>query len=427
MQGYNHIAGGLVFTGLFSSFHDVNIFEKPEYLALTVAASLLPDIDHPGTLIGRLFYPLAKFISTKVGHRTFTHSVFFWLGIVALVRIVELAYASEAIYSVIVFYAILSHDVFDMVTKTGVAFFYPFSTRPCVLPGNPDMRMRTSDIRAEGIVFVVFSCLLFTCQSLFAKGFWQTYNQAFSTFSHIDRETKRKNDYLNITFLDPKKDSVAGMFVGAKDAEFYIFNESGFLHYPKTDCKFLTFEHSGKVRKPQEYAVIDVSLDSIRKHLRQNFIKMELQSSVEMYYRDGALQKSGKIITIDYIKGFDFFLSPQIDNPSDHSDEIEILLSRIRNEESRFNRELDAISNEISQLQGEYNQNEREYNYMSDYEKGLWVKKRQNINSDIKRLQQERSRKIPPNLETDYIRLRYLQEKSQTPKEPSFSGSFVVL
>ena len=44
--------------------------------ALASLAALLPDIDHPESLIGRVFLPLSKYIQRKYGHRTVTHSVF---------------------------------------------------------------------------------------------------------------------------------------------------------------------------------------------------------------------------------------------------------------------------------------------------------------------------------------------------------------
>ncbi len=56
MQGYNHVAGGLVFTGIFASFHDVNVLSSPGLISATVAASLLPDIDHTRSAIGKTFY-----------------------------------------------------------------------------------------------------------------------------------------------------------------------------------------------------------------------------------------------------------------------------------------------------------------------------------------------------------------------------------
>ena len=54
MTSINHVAGGIAFTGVFSSFWNLNIFEKPEYLIATVVFSVLPDIDHTKSPIGKL-------------------------------------------------------------------------------------------------------------------------------------------------------------------------------------------------------------------------------------------------------------------------------------------------------------------------------------------------------------------------------------
>lgn len=37
MQGYHPIAGGLVFTGVFTNFHDVNVLSRPGLIGATVA------------------------------------------------------------------------------------------------------------------------------------------------------------------------------------------------------------------------------------------------------------------------------------------------------------------------------------------------------------------------------------------------------
>ncbi|MDA2934071.1 metal-dependent hydrolase, partial [Acidobacteria bacterium AH-259-D05] len=54
-----------------------------EGLAVTAAGSLLPDIDTPTSSIGRPFFPLARWINQKIGHRTLTHS-FLGMAIFAL-------------------------------------------------------------------------------------------------------------------------------------------------------------------------------------------------------------------------------------------------------------------------------------------------------------------------------------------------------
>jgi len=65
MTAPNHVTGGIVFTGLFCSFFSVNIFANPLFIGMTIFGSLLPDIDHTKSWIGKLFYPIAKWLSVN--------------------------------------------------------------------------------------------------------------------------------------------------------------------------------------------------------------------------------------------------------------------------------------------------------------------------------------------------------------------------
>ena len=47
MSNINHIAGGIVLTGIFTSFWDINVLSKTWYLITCIFFSLFPDIDHP--------------------------------------------------------------------------------------------------------------------------------------------------------------------------------------------------------------------------------------------------------------------------------------------------------------------------------------------------------------------------------------------
>jgi inner membrane protein len=424
MQSFNHIAGGITFTGLFASFSDINIFEKPEYIAITIVAAILPDIDHTKSLIGKAAYPLAKWISIKFGHRTVTHSLLFLLGILLIVKFLEIMYGISNKYSTIVFYALLSHNVFDMVTKQGVAFWYPISTRPCVLPGNPGMRLRTNDLKSEAIIFVIFCSLILFCQPLFANGFWQQYNKTFLTYSHIERETRRRTDYLNVKFLNAQKDTIGGMHITDIGSEFIILKGNNFEIYPKEDCKFVSLAHSGKQRKPKAIQIINVSTDSLKKHLKQPILKLQIQSNVDLTYFDGVAQKTAKTIEKEYVSNFDFFTQAP-DNTKD-AVEIQTLEIRIREEQSRYNREIQIIQNEIADLKYDFRTGESRFPSMSDYEKGNWVRKRQDIKSDIEKLTRDISRKIPPGIEADLIRLNALKGQLNA-NEEKLSANITIL
>jgi inner membrane protein len=76
MTAPNHITGGIVFTGLFL-FFPLIFFANPIFISVTILGSLLPDIDHTKSWIGKSVYPIAKWLSRNYGHRTITHSIFF--------------------------------------------------------------------------------------------------------------------------------------------------------------------------------------------------------------------------------------------------------------------------------------------------------------------------------------------------------------
>ena len=84
MTAPNHVIGGYTLTGIIGSISGINILEQVELLPIIFIASLLPNIDHPKTIMGRLFRPISKMINRKYGHRTITHSllVLIVLGVV---------------------------------------------------------------------------------------------------------------------------------------------------------------------------------------------------------------------------------------------------------------------------------------------------------------------------------------------------------
>lgn len=346
------------------------------------------------------------------------------IAVLIIIKAIEFFYLVGNTYSIIVFYALLSHNVFDMVTRQGVAFWYPFSTRPCVLPANPEMRLRTNDIRSEAVVFMVFCSLILFCQPLFANGFWQSYNKTFMTYSHIERETKRKDDYLNITFVSPQLDTLSGLFVGEQGADFVIFGADGFTFHPKSDCKYLDFKHSGKIRKLETLQVLGVSADSMKVHLSQPMVKMQLQSNIDLEYFEGVTRKVAKSIEKEYIQNFDFYIEQQ-DNTRDLL-EIETLELRIAEQQNNYNREVRLVQNEIGDLESEYSTGEFKYPQKSNYEKGLWVARRRDIQNQLTRLNRDKSRILPPTLEADYLRLNNLKSNI-TEQKVLLSGSFVRL
>lgn len=91
----------------------------------TVFGSLLPDIDHPKSFLGRRLSFLSRFLYKSIGHRTLTHSLIFISTLsVLLVKVGSLSLALGLLLGM------LSHILLDLFSfGDGVAFLYPFYTK----------------------------------------------------------------------------------------------------------------------------------------------------------------------------------------------------------------------------------------------------------------------------------------------------------
>ncbi len=238
MTAPNHLAGGVIFTGLFCSFFSVNIFASPLFIATTLIGSLLPDIDHTKSWIGKSVFPLAKWLSKNYGHRTVTHSIFFLIGIYLISIFVEKNFREDYSVSTILLFAILSHLIFDMVTVAGIPLFYPFFKNPCVLPANPDMRIRSGNIRQEGIILFIFCFLSFFMQDLFVNGFWSTVNNNFNDVKHQIKEYKKSPYALKIEYdyhIYQNHYKGTGELIQATENELFILDDGKILTLKKDE------------------------------------------------------------------------------------------------------------------------------------------------------------------------------------------------
>lgn len=236
MTAPNHIAGGIVFTGIFCSFFSINIFASPVFIVATVLGSLLPDIDHTKSWIGKSVFPIAKWLSRNYGHRTITHSIFFLLLIYFISLFIDKLFFTDTSISTIILFSVLSHLIFDMVTLAGIPLFYPFYKNPCVLPANPDMRIRSGNIRQEGIILFIFCFLSFFLMDLFQNGFWSTINNNFNDVKHQISEYKKSTNALNIEYdytIYQNNLKGNGILLQATNDEIFILDNKQILSLKK--------------------------------------------------------------------------------------------------------------------------------------------------------------------------------------------------
>lgn len=280
----NHIAGGIVFTGIFSAISGVNIFTSPWLIGMTVFGSMIPDIDTPKSPIGRLVLPLSRWINRVHGHRTITHSFLFLFCWVLVIGIIEHFFTGNSHYNIVFIYAFLSHLILDMVTKSGVFCFYPWIRhRPAVIPGDQNLRMSTRNKKAEITVFTFFCLMAWFLAPLFQNGFWTSYNRTFGTIAHLGSEFRKSEDLLKVEYkfrVASNTYTGHGFCIEASDSKVTLIEDEGnFLQISKADMTILSLipEHTGKLWSFKTDYFIGVSADSLNHLVDDKFI-MELST-----------------------------------------------------------------------------------------------------------------------------------------------------
>ena len=127
------------------------------FYACTVFGALLPDIDEPGSYIGRKFPIFSHIFSAFISHRGFTH--FLIIPITLLI----IAYTNENQILKLVLYGIaigvFAHTCGDMFTKGGIkGFFFPFFMKRTIGLLPKTFRFYTGSI-IESIFIVVLLIL----------------------------------------------------------------------------------------------------------------------------------------------------------------------------------------------------------------------------------------------------------------------------
>lgn len=277
----NHVAGGIVITGVFSSFVGFNILESIPAIATVIVASIFPDIDHPSSLIGKTLLPISKFLNKRFGHRTLTHSLLGFLIFTCLFAISNNYLFPSHQLTTIAAIAYASHIILDMMTKAGVILFYPFLKNPCVMPGQPQMRFKTGDLRTETMIFSFFTLMGIFLYPLMSNGFWTQYNRTFGTPAHLVSEFQ-KSDNLLLVHWKIKQGTAelqsAGYCISAESpSKIYLIDQTTEQIHQLEGIVLSTIpEHTNKTLNFQPISFVNISTDSLNYLLTQNYFR-ELQ------------------------------------------------------------------------------------------------------------------------------------------------------
>lgn len=402
MKAPNHITGGLLFTGIFASLSGINIFSSPWLVLTSLIASLLPDIDHPKSIVGRLVKPISKWLNRHYGHRTITHSAFVLILSTVVFSLFEKVIADQTSLSLTFFYSYLSHLLLDMMTLQGVPLLYPFFRNPFVLPANPRFRLRTGDMKAETIIFCTFITLSIFLRPLFQNGFWTSYNRLFGTLKHLSAEFSRSDDLLEVAYLARKgSESIEGKgycieatptkVVLVENNEFVILNKKE-LHIEK-----VIPTHTGLKFYFETTAFNNISIDSLNNLINPinlsipvNLInKINLNANQKIQITHNHQITSTKTFKVEYLHQFQVGESGNLSplegsrrgtflyKPNPRIPILETKLQQLQTKNQTLNqnwqehlRQLDQLK---SQINLEFNLSHKEYLYQQ-YQKAMKIK-----------------------------------------------------
>lgn len=274
----NHIAGGFCLTGFVASvFFSINVLASPATLAAVIFGSIIPDVDNPKSLAGKIFYPIAKLIHKKAGHRTLTHSLLCIVLVAFVSSTIEKTFLNQMTISVILTCAWFFHILLDTFTLQGVQLMFPFSYEPYWMFEKPESRIRNGDFKAEGVFFIAFVVLSFAQQGLWQNGFWTTFNNQFGTLQHLESEYRKSADALQVTataMRGTERVEIPGYLVDLSGGKVVLLGEQGF-EVVGDDEMFLSasFRHSGQQIKISQQNLISVSPDSLNKLLTGKLVE----------------------------------------------------------------------------------------------------------------------------------------------------------
>jgi inner membrane protein len=164
MQAPTHATFGLVF--VIGAGTVLGVVLTPAVATFAVLGALLPDVDTPTSLIGKVCLPLARLIERRFGHRTVTHSL---LGLALFMCPVAPLGLVNSQWPLAFGLGYLSHLLVDCANKSGTPLFYPSPIR-AVLPRSEVLRVAVGS-PAETVLGLVLTGLLAVLLPLQQIGF----------------------------------------------------------------------------------------------------------------------------------------------------------------------------------------------------------------------------------------------------------------
>jgi inner membrane protein len=192
-------------------------------ILFAILGSITPDIDHPKSIIGKIFYPISAPLERRYGHRTITHSLIGWsistvlfaviIGSISFIPSIEqwgwgdLPIRWIAAFSISYF----SHLVLDMLNKRGSQMFWPDPGRD-VIPKNPKFRPE-SGAGIEVLIFFILLALMFLAFPISKYGIGSSLRWLLATPGSAVEEFKTLKTHAYLDFkgiMNETREPVAG-------------------------------------------------------------------------------------------------------------------------------------------------------------------------------------------------------------------------
>jgi len=116
-------------------------------LIYLIIGSLVPDVDHPQSTIGRVFFFISNPLNKRFGHRNLTHSLVLWIP----VMIVGIHFCQPLLWLGL---GACSHLILDSWNMVGVGLFKPLTNRIFVMAGNK-YRVKVGSKQELVVMFVL--------------------------------------------------------------------------------------------------------------------------------------------------------------------------------------------------------------------------------------------------------------------------------
>ncbi|MDD5457569.1 MAG: metal-dependent hydrolase [Candidatus Margulisbacteria bacterium] len=235
MLAPTHSVFGLFLTLVILAAFGIKISLHWTILTFAVIGAVLPDIDHPKSLIGKLFPFISNPLERRFGHRTFTHSLLGALFFTLIFSLIILLYnltlyglhiafnikyfgLNTANYGLAIrwiaafFISYTSHLVLDMFNKQGSQLFWPNTGRD-VIPKNIKFRLESGS-KAEIFIFFALLGLVLLALPISKYGFGSSLRWVLATPESAIAEYKDMKTHTFVEFkgvYQSTKENVEGL------------------------------------------------------------------------------------------------------------------------------------------------------------------------------------------------------------------------